>query len=738
MSNNMEEVFSLAREMMKKSDSSDDEFSPEENIELEFRFRSLNKERFERLYNFSKKNYEEIEEIYYTEDRAQLHGKSKSVHRKITKRGGIKTMDSKTQIKKIRLYDHWVSLVLSIEQKIYRSDIINSSLKKTRKKKRISFFLDERRARLDLTICKEDDTYQAEIEILDMEWIPVESIEEISKKILDSPLMIKRSMYECVDSIASNRYYIGEKYFCISERRYQTPKTLMIKQYHLLYYSDHFVTAKIDGQRRFLVIFNGRVFSVDSLCQIRKEDIIISYDKSSCCILDCEYKEGIYYVIDVVILEGRYIGNETSPIDRIHNFMIEYVENDKIRAKEYRLFGVRTYNDVLEWNKNLDIDGIVIVTNDYFGSCLKMKFKTTVDLFCDEDGDLMTSSGDVIGEDITVTGNPTPMKISEFVVKSSKRLELLRVREDKPNPNSTIVVFSNMSGEVGTMNLLEGRGSIMMRKMHNKVKRLMYKMVDVRGSIVLDIGSGQGGDISKWYGCKKVYSIEPNPEASLEMKSRMGRRKNLINQINARTSQYNKILQRINSKVDVITLFFCINLFEDDDLIGLYKIIRERSSNDCKIIGTYMEINKYESNICYTLENRGRKRYFIKLEGTRIEQEEREFDFDLFLEKLRSMGFILTLKSKLNHELSTLSNNEKKLTSMFWCFEFRNNKKFIYKWDRNKKENVTSLGRVVIDDMGRVLKIIDGEKYYFESNGEIGGVVNQEEIEMAKIRYSYR
>ena len=76
-------------------------------------------------------------------------------------------------------------------------------------------------------------------------------------------------------------------------------------------------------------------------------------------------------------------------------------------------------------------------------------------------------------------------------------LRFLRVRDDKLFANSHRVIENNMSDSLVGMEVLEGRMSIMMRKMHNRTKFLMYRKSPLRGSFIVDIESGQGGDITK-------------------------------------------------------------------------------------------------------------------------------------------------------------------------------------------------------------------------------------------------
>lgn len=58
-----------------------------------------------------------------------------------------------------------------------------------------------------------------------------------------------------------------------------------------------------------------------------------------------------------------------------------------------------------------------------------------------------------------------------------------------------------------------------MRKLHNDAKRKLIQSVVDKGSIVLDVGCGRGGDLHKWPNCT-VYGVDPDPESIEEAKKR--------------------------------------------------------------------------------------------------------------------------------------------------------------------------------------------------------------------------
>lgn len=729
----MEEVgkiFCLARLLDNTPLDEDDE---KENVELEFRFRHVDKSKFMSLYEYAKNHYKKIDEYSYTETRMQLLGKSKSVHRKVQRANSKKIIESKTSIDIVHL--DWLNVVVSLEKKM---DSMRNNIVRPKSKRRISF--DIGKMRLDMTFNHEDDTYQIEVEVLDIycDYHEVMNVVEILiMRMLDTPLYIRRSVYECVVNIASKEY--GDEYFCIGKRRYQTPKTLRASEFHTIYKDEYYITPKLDGERRFLILFNDQCYSIDSLMRVRRESIFSGYSSSACCILDCEYTNETYNVIDIPVLEGEYFGGNGSPKERLQLFQERCSHDNGIVMKVYEVLGRNPYDKIMMWKEEYDIDGIVIIGRSYDSSCLKIKFNVTVDLYVNVDKTLISS--DEVVFDVDIEGECLPESVYEFVVLSKDKLRVMRERKDKPVPNSSQVIISNMSSDVADMKMFQGKCSIMMRKMHNRVKRLMYRMADTERAIVLDIGTGQGGDLSKWKGVKEVIAVDPNDDLRREFEKRVSHlHKDIsISHLQHRTSSYHEIIRSMGKKkANIVSLFFCLNLFEEDDITGLYEIIRRCSHNNCRIVGIYMNPDSYGSNECYDIRDLGHGNYFVEFKGTRIKQNERMFDFGSFKSHLEALGYTMMFRSKVNTMMHNLSVEEESLTNMFYSFEFRRK---VGEWWMEKRSSFiecpdSNIGRIILDGEYRVLGIKHSDSaYYFERNGKIlQHEAREEEIEMSKMR----
>nr|QBK85526.1 MAG: mRNA capping enzyme [Marseillevirus LCMAC101] len=117
-----------------------------------------------------------------------------------------------------------------------------------------------------------------------------------------------------------------------------------------------------------------------------------------------------------------------------------------------------------------------------------------------------------------------------------------RIREDRTRPNdfwpTAVSVWEDIKYPI-TRDTIEGRNLKLMRKYHNEVKMDMLSKNFAPGQTIMDIGSGRGGDISKWskLGLKRVYAVEPDEETEESLE-----------EFNKRLEQDKETVQRENTK----------------------------------------------------------------------------------------------------------------------------------------------------------------------------------------------
>ena len=98
----------------------------------------------------------------------------------------------------------------------------------------------------------------------------------------------------------------------------------------------------------------------------------------------------------------------------------------------------------------------------------------------------------------------------------------LRIRHEKPQPNTLEIagdVWNDINHPLDHLTL-EGRTFSLVRAYHNQIKRQLLSEIP-NGAYVVDIGSGQGGDVNKWRHLGRVLSIEPNLEHVEELRRRL-------------------------------------------------------------------------------------------------------------------------------------------------------------------------------------------------------------------------
>lgn len=112
--------------------------------------------------------------------------------------------------------------------------------------------------------------------------------------------------------------------------------------------------------------------------------------------------------------------------------------------------------------------------------------------------------------------------IEFFPTKEDDKIKYLsdRTREDKETPNSYYIFedHQRIFSDPITKDTLRGKNTKLMFKYHNRIKKEIYGN---KKGVLIDFGSGKGGDIAKWKNFSHILAIEPNEEYLEEFRKRL-------------------------------------------------------------------------------------------------------------------------------------------------------------------------------------------------------------------------
>ena len=468
--------------------------------------------------------------------------------------------------------------------------------------------------------------------------------------------------------------------FCIDSGNYQKPRTMTMTSLLWLANAERWlVTPKVDGERRFVVGIDEKVFSVGLLSDIKLEGAMPCNE--GIFVLDCEYtydtNSEIYYVFDAVVRNGEYLGQRESLQDRLE-IARELLASmpDELRAhvniKKYHPFDsfdklCNLYNEFRNDNR-YKIDGMIFAdkTEGYMQQVPKWKPQNTVDLMLTRDKALVTCDGYTI-DNIQVATADICEGIWEFSYNETENvLYPERLRPDKPQANSKKIVETNIFHAIPE-SVFSGVGCYLMRKYHNRVKRRMIMNANDKDAVILDVGTGQGGDADKWKRAKHVYCIEPAWRSSDEMLRRHGKSEK-INIINKCLRNLDHDL--VTHKVDVFTVFFCMNQFEDADWASLQKLITSKGSKKCRLLAIAMTAPKTHKGQCFDIKMKDGERYNIDIHNTRISKIDEVVVNSAKLTKMMDRcGMKLVKQDRLDSN-DFMTKEERILSSMYESFMY--------------------------------------------------------------------
>lgn len=152
---------------------------------------------------------------------------------------------------------------------------------------------------------------------------------------------------------------------------------------------------------------------------------------------------------------------------------------------------------------------------------------------------------------------------------SNGQFYLYRTRENKNTANSMRVALDNWKDicePLSTTTLL-GKDFTLVRKYHNRLKQKLLQTSIDRNSIILDIGSGVGGDLPKFALAKHIFLVEPDIENLPELQERIQtyEMQNKVTVINAKFQDTERIREAIlkvtSERINLVTSMFSLTFF---------------------------------------------------------------------------------------------------------------------------------------------------------------------------------
>jgi len=295
-----------------------------------------------------------------------------------------------------------------------------------------------------------------------------------------------------------------------------------------------------------------------------------------------------------------------------------------------------------------------------------------------------------------------------------------KIRFDKNGANklTTAVNIWEYINDPITEDDLLGNSMKLVRQYHNKVKQSLYYRIPEK-SVILDIGSGRGGDIYKWiYRKLRVLGVEPNPENREEFYRRLMSNKFLKDKKDdftlfvgggENTTDITHFVKENNNnkKVDAITLMLSLSFFWQtekhlDALINtiycnlkpggkLYYFTIDGDSLEQLFEPAFKNIKRKKVELIGTtilLQEKPKKLFFgrkvlFDIPGTIVEnQTEYVVRINDLNEKLTKLGFEEITRNVANDEM-LLSKEQKIFTNLYTYGEFVKGKEEIPCDNRN-------------------------------------------------------
>ena len=322
---------------------------------------------------------------------------------------------------------------------------------------------------------------------------------------------------------------------------------------------DYAITSKLDGERRLLVLLENGVYE-NTRPSIWKIGGGVGPEHAG-SILDTEYYEETktYWVFDVLIYNGKSVKEEPLATRDGYRSLFQNVklwDGASINPSKKFFYpspekGVNIYKCAMDANrwqrkfKDLQFDGFIfqplgkydtpfsrkwkpveLTTIDFLLTPTKKKGYYTYSVFDTRSGTNVPFLRRGVEDNIYISPKraeeiglyrscATAEIVAEcmYVGENPKRFEVHRLRPDRTTANELFTANSVWKHIVSPVDeaVIFGQDLKLMRRVHNRTKEFLLRNFQ-GASTIMDVGSGQGGDLDKWSALdfKKVFVVEPD------------------------------------------------------------------------------------------------------------------------------------------------------------------------------------------------------------------------------------
>lgn len=415
-------------------------------------------------------------------------------------------------------------------------------------------------------------------------------------------------------------------------------------------------SIKADGVRVFLCILNRYIWKItnegNTITKLEKSNF-----KHEFFVIEGELIDDKYYMYyDLMLLQNSNITNLYDRLAYLDNLIPDIKIKSYTTEKKpyYKIHTVDQFysvnNNLIESEEYQNSDGLIYTPdnisykefskNDIYK--WKPRSMMTIDLYVDQEGVLSILEQNAItpfrplidGEPkIFTIDSRYALSVVEVLFDENYYPNVIRVRTDKSYSNSNYVahrIFNLLISNIEEPTLL-GDDIRLLRKYHNKIKRSLFKDAldnTTDEKVLLDIGSGRGGDITKWSNYKHIYSVEPNKDNYAEFYRRLDglplyKDKNNITTFNIGIEDFD--ITTIE-KPNVVSSMLSLSLIDTHYILDILNYLDNGSMFIALLITSeatdalYEDIGNVKSGPV-SIDFRNNNELFIDIEGTIVQNQ---------------------------------------------------------------------------------------------------------------------